>query len=317
MLHETDLSRSDLNLLVLFEAVMEARHVGRAAERLNLSASAVSHGLGRLRALLGDPLFLRTPKGVIPTDRAERLAPQISEVLAGVRAIVSSASPFDPAHSRRRFVLGAPDAVSAVLVPPLLRRLDQAAPGVDLSVRQLLPRRGTTDLSGAWAGALTELEARGCDLVVVPLDQVPKRFVARELYLEDFVIAARRKHPILRDPSLARFLDARHILVSESGDAAGMVDATLAALGQARRIALTLPNFMFAMSMLAETDFVCALPRRLVRQHGGRLGVASAELPVQLAWSRLNMVVPQVALTDAGVAWMMSALEEAAASEQP
>ena len=90
MLHEIDISRADLNLLVLFAAVMEARHVGRAA-RLNLSPSAVSHALGRLRALLGDPLFLRTPKGVVPTQRAERLAPQIADILARVRGVVASA----------------------------------------------------------------------------------------------------------------------------------------------------------------------------------------------------------------------------------
>jgi DNA-binding transcriptional LysR family regulator len=139
MLHEIDLSRADLNLLVLFEAVMEARHVGRAAARLNLSPSAVSHALGRLRALLGDPLFLRTPKGVVPTERAERLAPEIADILARVRGVVASAEPFDPACSTRRFVVGAPDAVSAVLLPSLLRRLEREAPGVDLSVRQLLP----------------------------------------------------------------------------------------------------------------------------------------------------------------------------------
>ncbi len=70
MLNKIDLARADLNLLVLFQTIMEERHVGRSAARLNLSASAVSHGLGRLRRLLGDPLFLKTPRGVVPTDRA-------------------------------------------------------------------------------------------------------------------------------------------------------------------------------------------------------------------------------------------------------
>jgi DNA-binding transcriptional LysR family regulator len=82
MLNEIDLSRADLNLLVLFEEVMRERNVGRAASRLNLTASAVSHGLGRLRRLLNDPLFLRTPKGVVPTQRAEELAEPIAEILA-------------------------------------------------------------------------------------------------------------------------------------------------------------------------------------------------------------------------------------------
>src|ERR671927_1845097 len=99
MLHKIDLSRADLNLLVLFEVVLDARHVGRAAERLNLTPSAVSHGLGRLRRLLSDPLFLRTPKGVVPTARAMELAAPIAEVLARVRSVLTTAEPFDATKS--------------------------------------------------------------------------------------------------------------------------------------------------------------------------------------------------------------------------
>ena len=139
MLNETDLSRADLNLLVLFEAVLETRHVGRAAEKLNLSPSAVSHGLGRLRRLLSDPLFLRTPKGVVPTERASELAEPIAEILARVRRVISTAEPFDPATSTRRFTIGAPDGASAVFLVPLLAALRRSAPAIDISVRQILP----------------------------------------------------------------------------------------------------------------------------------------------------------------------------------
>ena len=99
MLKEIHLSRVDHNLLVLFEAVLQEGHVGRAAAQLNLTPSAVSHGLGRLRRLLDDPVFLRTPKGVVPTARALDLAGPIAEVLAGARRVLASAQPFDPATS--------------------------------------------------------------------------------------------------------------------------------------------------------------------------------------------------------------------------
>src|ERR687897_1064804 len=99
MLNDIDLSRTDLNLLVVFEVVLEERHVGRAADRLNLTPSAVSHGLRRLRKLLNDPLFLRTPKGVVPTARATELADPIAEILARIRNVVGTAEPFDPANS--------------------------------------------------------------------------------------------------------------------------------------------------------------------------------------------------------------------------
>ncbi|RUV47121.1 LysR family transcriptional regulator, partial [Mesorhizobium sp. M5C.F.Ca.IN.020.14.1.1] len=103
MLNEIDLSRVDLNLLVLFEVVLEERHVGQAAERLSLSPSAVSHGLGRLRRLLNDPLFLRTPKGVVPTERAMDLAAPVADILTRTRSVIATAEPFHAATSTRRF----------------------------------------------------------------------------------------------------------------------------------------------------------------------------------------------------------------------
>ena len=173
MLNEIDLSRADLNLLVLFEVVLEERHVGRAAERLNLTPSAVSHGLGRLRRLLNDPLFLRTPKGVVPTARATELAAPIADILARVRSVISTAEPFDPARSTRRFTIGAPDGVSAVFLPPLLAELRRTAPGIDISVRQLLPTPGEASPERAWRSAFADLEARAMDIAIIPSDRHP------------------------------------------------------------------------------------------------------------------------------------------------
>ena len=100
MLKEINLARADLNLLTLFEVILRERHVGRAAIQLNLTSSAVSHGLGRLRRLLNDPLFLRTPKGVVPTARAVALAEPVADLLAQARNVLASAAPFDPASRR-------------------------------------------------------------------------------------------------------------------------------------------------------------------------------------------------------------------------
>ncbi|WP_309143200.1 LysR family transcriptional regulator [Bradyrhizobium cajani] len=102
MLNQIDLSRIDLNLLVLFRVVLEERHVARAAARLSLTPSAVSHALGRLRLLLNDPLFLRTPKGVVPTARALELGEPVAEIIARVERLIGSAAPFNPQTSSRR-----------------------------------------------------------------------------------------------------------------------------------------------------------------------------------------------------------------------
>src|SRR5262245_24454776 len=201
MMNEIDLSRADLNLLVLFEVVREQRHVGRAAEVLNLSQSAVSHGLSRLRRLLNDPLFLKTPKGVVPTARALELAEPIADILARVRDVVATAEPFVAAKSRRRFTIGAPDATSAVFLPPLLKRLQRYAPGIDLSVRQLLPPQEGRIGGNPWEQALSDLEAREIDIAIVPIDDLPARFVGLPLYREDFVIATRAGHPFAHAPT--------------------------------------------------------------------------------------------------------------------
>ncbi len=303
MLNKIDLSRVDLNLLVLFEVVLERRHVGQAAERLNLSASAVSHGLGRLRRLLNDPLFLRTPKGVVPTERATQLAEPVAEILARARSVISTAEPFDPAASERRFVIGAPDGVSAVVLRPLLTKLRRVAPRIDIGLRQLLPSPARV-----WQAAIADLEARDMDIAIIPSDDIPTRFEARCIYEEDFVIVARRGHPFTRDPSLARFCEMQHLVVSHSGDPHGFVDERLEKQGRARRIALTVPNFMFALAVIAETDLLSALPRRFAAMHAARFGVVSLESPLPLPGFRLNAVAPKVALMDAGLAWLFALL---------
>lgn len=308
MLNETDLSRIDLNLLVLFEAVLEEGHVGRAAARMNLTPSAISHGLGRLRRLLNDPLFLRTPKGVVPTARAAELAGPVAEILARVREVVSTADPFDAATSRRAFTIGAPDAVAGVVLPPLQARLRDIAPKVDIRARHLLPIRTGRTLEGAWAPALAELEAREIDVATVPIAEVPARFVEQTLYVEDFVIASRADHPYARSPDLAHFCEMRHLLVSLTGDAHGFIDDHLAEHGLARRIALTVPNFMLALALVAETDLIAALPRRLVALHAARFRLAVTEAPLPLRRDPIRAVTSKAAMMDAGVAWLFGTL---------
>lgn len=308
MLNQIDLSRADLNLLVLFEAVMEEGHVGRAAERLNLTASAVSHGLGRLRRLLNDPLFLRTPKGVVPTARAMELAAPVADVLARVRSVISTAEPFDPATSTRRFTIAAPDGVAAVFLPPLLAELRRIAPGIDIGLRQLLPTQGETSSDRVWRNAFADLETRTTDIAVMPSDDIPLRFHRRTLYEEDFVVAMRAGHPFAHAPTLDGYCERQHLVVSLTGDAHGFVDRVLAERNRSRRIALTVPNFMFALAVIAQTDLICALPRRFVAMHAPRFGVVGVEAPLPLGRFRLNAVAPKVAMMDMGLSWLFDAL---------
>jgi DNA-binding transcriptional LysR family regulator len=311
MLHEIDLSRADLNLFVLFEAVLEERHVGRAAKRLNLSASAVSHGLGRLRRLLRDPLFLRTPKGVVPTARALELAEPIGQVLAGARSVIETSKPFDPSTSTREFTIGAPDGASTVFLMPLLARQRQDAPSVNIRLRQLLPLGGHGASAQPWDSAFAELDARAMDLAVGPFETVPARFAVQTLCEEDFVIVSRADHPFAAAPSLENYRAAQHLVVSSNGDPHGFVDRALAELGLARRVALTVPGFFMALGLVAETELIAAIPRSFAGAYGVRAGVVATEPPVPLPRFEIRRVLPKAALGDPGLAWLCVALQEA------
>jgi DNA-binding transcriptional LysR family regulator len=308
MQNRIELSRADLNLLVLFAAVLDQRHVGRAAERLNLTPSAVSHGLGRLRRLLNDPLFLRTPKGVVPTARAMELALPIGDLLVRAKSIIATAEPFEPARSTRRFTIGAPDGVSAVILHPLLAELRRSAPRIDISLRQLLPVPGETSPDRAWRFVFAELESSAMDIAIIPSINIPVRFHARTLYEEDFVIAARAGHPFAKKPTLDSYCAMQHAVVSLTGDPHGFIDTALAKHGRTRRIGLTVPNFMFALAVVAETDFVAALPRRFAAMHAQRFGIVSLEPPLALTRFRLQAIASKAAMLDKGLAWLFEAL---------
>jgi DNA-binding transcriptional LysR family regulator len=309
MMKTDQLSRIDLNLLVLFQVVLEEEHVGRAAARLNLTASAVSHGLGRLRRLLNDPLFLRTPKGVVPTDRGHALRDPVADIIARVGAVMAVAEPFDPARSRRRFTIGAPDGASAILLTPLVEKLLHQAPEVDVGLVQVLPQ----PRSQPWQHVLDQLEARALDIAILPIQNAPPRFIQQKLFETDFVVTMRKSHPFARKPSLRRYCELRHVLVSQSGNSYGNVDEALAEHGLSRRVALTVPSFMMALVVLAETDFLGTLPRPLVSRHAGRFGLTTVELKMLRRSDPVRAIATRAAMMDAGIAWLVELLKEISA----
>jgi DNA-binding transcriptional LysR family regulator len=310
---EADLSRVDLNLLVVFDAVMRERHVGRAAARLCLSASAISHGLTRLRRLLHDPLFLKHPRGVVPTARAAELAAPIAEILDRVRGVVAISQGFDARRSTRRFTIGALDAVTTAVLPRLFAALATSGPGIDLSVRLVMPH-----------AVLADLDARQADLAIEPLAEVPARFVAAKLYDEEFAIAMRAGHPLGPRPTLAAYCAASHVLVSVTGDPSGNVDLELAKLGRTRRVAATAPSFLSALELVAHTDLVAAVPRRQAAAYAASLGIALVEPPAPLApltRSPISVIASRAAMADDGVAWLFrtvcACMADAAPVSQP
>ena len=240
----------DVELLRLFDALHRERHVTRAARVSGLSQPAMSRALQRMRSAWGDELFVRTPGGMIPTPRADELAPGVRRVLEGVDALARPAT-FDPDALVRDFVVAAVDMFDADLLPRLVRALEKTS--VNVALRPLTPDAA-------------ELLARGAiDLVIGVRATLPPDAIAAHLFDEEFVCAVRRDHPrVSRKLTLSTFVELPHLLIAPRGDPGGTVDAALAARGLRRRVAIRTHTFQSAPLIVARSDLVITAPRRVL-----------------------------------------------------
>lgn len=250
-----NLRRLDLNLLVIFDALISERNVTRAARRVALSQPAFSNALTRLRHFLKDELFIRGPDGMLPTPRALELAPAVREALSTLESSLAQ-SRFDPATAERSFTVQMSDYIAGTMLPWLMRRLAVQAPGVD--VRILPPDQPTLQL----------LDAGLIDFSLGGFGELPERFDGETIDDNDFACMMHRDHPLARGRlDLKRYAQARHLLITPRGDAHGFVDEALAEAGLTRRIALTVNHFSVVPPIIAETDLIVTLPRRIAERY--------------------------------------------------
>ena len=253
MVHDTALNSIDLNLLVTLRALLRERHVTRAARQVGLSQSATSHALARLRELCGDPLLVRYGRRLELTPRATQLLPALERGLAELHGVVNSAPAFEPKRARRSFSLGMADYVQALLLRPLLRALQAAAPDIDLNV---LTFPNLSEL----------LESGSLDLAVALTGAVTPALSTEPLFEDGFVCMVRKGHPDVRGKlTLDGYLSLRHVLVAPSGTSGSFVDTELERRGLTRRVALRVSSFLVAPLVVADTDFISTMPERLAR----------------------------------------------------
>jgi DNA-binding transcriptional LysR family regulator len=290
----TDLSQLDLNLLRVFDAVARERHVTRAAQRLHLSQPAVSNALARLRAALGDELFLRKPGGVEPTALAQALAGPVAEALDRLAETLSVRAPFDPATARRVFPVAFSEYAEAVLAPPVLARLAREAPGCLLAIRHA-DRTNAESL----------LERGEAVLAVAVLPEPPALYTRLRMLPEAFLTVMRADHPLAEGVlDLERFLSVPHLLHSPNGSREGALDHALAAQGRARRLGGVVAHLSAVPDILARTEFVITLSARLARRLAAAHGLALREPPVAVRHTRLSLVFHRRFEADPGHAWL-------------
>jgi DNA-binding transcriptional LysR family regulator len=296
----------DLNLLVVFDAVMAERSVTRASERLHLTQPAVSHALSRLRALFKDPLFVRKPAGLEPTPRASRLAGRISAALAEIGAILTPGEGFDPATSDRQFIVGMSDYAAFVFMPSLAARLKARAPSVRLVVRHTSHVRGLATLDNGEA-----------ELIVGNFPKPPARIARELLFKEGFLCAARGNHPAFaRKLTLRAYLGLEHLHVSLSGEPSGYIDDVLRRKKHHRTIALTVGHFLVAPSILATTDLVATEPTQVLRPAALQLNLATQPPPMTLPEFDVVQMWPRRLTMDEGHAWLRTLIAESWSSQK-
>jgi DNA-binding transcriptional LysR family regulator len=245
----------DLNLLVVFDAVMEDRSVTLAGSRLGLSQPAMSHALARLRHALKDELFIRSPNGMAPTARAEELAPSIRMALQGLRHSLELVQ-FEPATAARNYRLAVDNHSAVVLVGPIAERITAFAPNVTL---EFLPS-GALDTSALF-------DADALDLAIGPAHDQGERFSCELLLRDELVVVLRKDHPLAgpRRLPMQDFATAPNLEISSIHQQANFVDEWLARSQLTRRIALRAPLLSAAPILLA-SDMVSILPRRIAEQ---------------------------------------------------
>jgi len=324
------LARLDLNLLVAFDALARERNVTRAAQRVGVTQSAMSHALRRLRAWLDDPLLVRGEGGMLLTARAEALVVPLRSGLVSVDRALHRAPRFDARTARRAFRLVTPDLFDLLAIPPLLERLRREAPGIDLAI--VAPQAQPVARA---------LETGELDVAIAPRVEgfasgphETSGLVRRVLFHDGFACFWRAEHAALGAPgaatggrrergargerderappalSLEGYAAASHVLVSPSGEGPGFVDELLARHGLRRRVALRVPSFFGALAIVERSDLILTAPASLARLIAPSSRVLCLPAPLPLPEHAVHMIWHERFTSDPGHAFLRELLLE-------
>ena len=264
--------RIDLNLVRVCVAILESGSVTRAADALSLTQPTVSYSLAKLRELFGDPVFIRSARGMTPTPRGQQICQQFQKALNHVQKALESTSPFDPARSTRRIRITMSDVGGLVFLPPLFTRLQACAPKLELEVVQV-PVDQVPD----------ELAAGRIDAAIGNLPAARSRTRSSLLFLERYVCMMSADHSLAhRKLTLTRFVTTRHVVVASPFSGHELLHGALAERGVARPVTLTIPYFTILPELISGSDLLATLPSRVARVFATRAPLLAKELPLKL-----------------------------------
>jgi DNA-binding transcriptional LysR family regulator len=297
-----NIRKLDFSTLLVFVELVQQRRTTSVAKRLSLSQSAVSHALGRLRVIFDDPLFLRKPNGLQPTQRALDLLPKINLLIHLAQEAVAGAHRFSPSSSARLFRIAANDLVGTLYGAPLLGELALRAPNIRTAFR--------------FAVGQDAFDALREDLVDLALGRfyvIPPEFEATPLSYESFVVVARARHPSLnRRLSLQTYCRLEHVIVSFSGGMTGVVDQALRQQGLSRQVRASLPLFLTVLATVSETDLIATVPARLATRYAKNFGLRIYDAPIDIERFQVMLVRYARSRDDAGLDWLVQQVRQLA-----
>ncbi|MEJ2765372.1 LysR family transcriptional regulator [Photobacterium sp. MCCC 1A19761] len=299
------MAKLDINLLVIFDAIMAEQSVTAAADRLALTQPSVSKAISRMRYAWKDPLFVRDGRGIKPTPRAEVLW---QEVRPAIQTLVHATTEqrFEPASSERTFRIALTDGMTRILWLPLRQRIEQQAPKVNLHA---MPFRGNGE------SLLVDAEV---DLVVDYYENQNRKIVRQHLFDNRFSCLMRPEHPLAQTaPSLEAFASADHLMVSLTGNTGSVVCSALAKHQLQRRIAMTVNSFAAAIDLIKQTDLLCVLPYPVAHHDIAAGTLISQPLPLDVPPAPISLAYHIRSEADPGVRWLRQQVLEIIEAMRP
>ncbi|WP_100913257.1 LysR family transcriptional regulator [Pseudoalteromonas spongiae] len=307
-----NISKVDLNLLVYLDTLLRECNVTRAANQLNITQPAMSNGLKRLRALLNDPILVRTSDGMVPTERAKELQPVIRGVLLTLEETLQPNRDFEPASSNRVFRIMASDYAASTLAPMLLNRLQSLAPDTTLDI--VTPSDVT----------FHDVENGKVDMAINRFDNLPQSFHQKRIWKDSFSCVVNANNPVLENYSLDSYLKARHIWVSKTGFGVGVgmdpadvqklgwVDEALAHFGKHRNIASFTRNYHVAIHLAKAQNLIATLPTKVAKIYESDNALKIVEPPFPIPPFELDMIWSPLLHRDASHIWLRQQIADVA-----
>ncbi|MGC7411310.1 LysR family transcriptional regulator [Pandoraea pneumonica] len=275
-----DLHTVDLNLLVVFQHLYNARRVSRVAEALGVTQPAVSNALARLRKLFNDELFVRTSRGMLPTPMAIELAEPVAAALDALHGVFNRQVAFDPATSRKAFQIAMTDIGEVHFLPRLMHALGEQAPGITVST----VRNTAINLQ-------EEMAAGQVDLAVGHLPDLTSGFFQRRLFRQKYVCMFRPGHPLDQAGGVSRddFERAEQVVVVAAGTGHGQVDEFMTRAHVHRNIRLRVPHFVALADILHATDLIATVTEKFAQRSAQHFGLRYVDHPIDVPDIQINL----------------------------